>query len=140
MPVIVVVLCCIVGTITLTAVIGLVGAIRQTSKEAGDGIVEPLHKRIWNALSLSRCKQSIWELQLVLRNYLRMLRPLTHPPGVFLYWGHIPQTLCQRRSSPSGLPWTRFEIVTKVWRIRLTDSERVRQSTEASEIVQGVIS
>ena len=51
MPAIVVVLCCIIGTITLTAVIGLVGAVRQTSKEAVDGMVEPLHKRIWSVLS-----------------------------------------------------------------------------------------
>ncbi len=51
MPVIVVVLCCIVVTITLTAVIGPLGAVRQISKIARDGIVEPLHKRIWNVLS-----------------------------------------------------------------------------------------
>jgi len=51
MPVIVVVLCCVIGSIALTAVIGLVGAMRQTSKIAGDGVVEPLRKRIWNALS-----------------------------------------------------------------------------------------
>ena len=51
MPVIVVVLCCIVGTIALTAVIGLVGAVRLPSKEAGDGAVQPLHRRIWSVLS-----------------------------------------------------------------------------------------
>ena len=51
MPVIVVVLCCVIGSIALTAVIGLVGAIHQTSRIAGDGVVEGLRKRIWNALS-----------------------------------------------------------------------------------------
>lgn len=51
MPVTVVVLCCIVGAITLTTVVGLVGAIRLPSKIAGDGTVESLHRRIWNALS-----------------------------------------------------------------------------------------
>ncbi len=51
MPVIVVVLCCVIGFIALTAVIGPLGAVRQTSKQAVDGIVEPLHKRILNVFS-----------------------------------------------------------------------------------------
>ena len=51
MPVIVVVLCCVIGSIVLTAVVGLLGAISHKSKIAGDGVVEPLHKRIWSVLS-----------------------------------------------------------------------------------------
>ena len=51
MPVIVVVLCCVIGFIALTAMIGLLGAIRPISKMAGDGVVEPLHRQIWSALT-----------------------------------------------------------------------------------------
>ena len=41
--------------------------------------------------------------------------PLTHPPGEFLYWGHIPQTLCQRGSRSLWTLRDRFEIVTNVF-------------------------
>ena len=51
MPAIVVVLCCVIGSIALTAVIGLLGAIGRTSKIACGGVVEGLRKRIWNTLS-----------------------------------------------------------------------------------------
>ena len=51
MPAIVVVLCCVVVFIALTAGIGLLGAIRPISKLARDNVVEPLHKRIRSALS-----------------------------------------------------------------------------------------
>ena len=51
MPAIVVVLCCVIGFIALTAVIGLLGAGRQISKIAGDAVVEPLRKRIRSVLS-----------------------------------------------------------------------------------------
>ena len=51
MPGIVAVLCCVIGFIALTAVIGLLGAGRQISKIAGDIVVEPLRKRIRSVLS-----------------------------------------------------------------------------------------
>ena len=51
MPAIVVVLCCVIGFIALTAVVGLLGVLRPISILARDNVVEPLHNRIWNVLS-----------------------------------------------------------------------------------------
>ena len=51
MPAFVVVICCVAGAIALTAAVGLISAAGQISREAGDRIVEPLYKRIWNVFT-----------------------------------------------------------------------------------------